>query len=442
MKKSTTFWVMFAGAFTYLLAVTNRSSLGVAALLATERFQVNAAALSTLAVSQLIVYALMQVPVGILLDRYGAKKMLVLGSAAMTAGQLLVSVSQTLGLAVAGRMFVGLGDAFIFISVIRLVNGWFVGSRATRVQQLVTNTGQLGQAVSAIPFASLLHWGGWQVSFMLLSMVTSLSVFLGMALLKNDRHEHAHNERPKDIKTVLGFLKENFKHPGVRMAFWVHFTLQSAPSVFGLLWGYPFLVEAVGLQPMLASLLLSSFVIVGFFIGPLVSWFCARFPVRRSFWVLSMALAVFAIWSVVILTPGKPNLAIILLLCLILAASGPSSMIAFDYARTFAPTVKLGTASGVVNVGGFMATFIMMFVAGVVLDLVQAVAVSAGEDAALYSIAGFKWAMTVQLAVLVIGVSMFLVERRKARLKLFHDEGIKLSPIRVVIRDRIRRKLR
>ena len=59
MKKVSTFWVMFAGAFTYLLAVTNRSSLGVAALLATSRFDVNAAALSTLAVSQLAVYAFM-----------------------------------------------------------------------------------------------------------------------------------------------------------------------------------------------------------------------------------------------------------------------------------------------------------------------------------------------------------------------------------------------
>ena len=144
---------MIAGALAYLMTVTNRSSMGVASLLASERFDVAATSLSTLAVAQLVVYAVMQIPVGILLDRFGSKSMLVFGTLVMTLGQYLVSISEQLGLAVVGRMFVGLGDAFVFISVIRLVNGWFVGARATRIQQLVTNTGQLGQAVSAIPFA-------------------------------------------------------------------------------------------------------------------------------------------------------------------------------------------------------------------------------------------------------------------------------------------------
>jgi hypothetical protein len=117
-------------------------------------------------------------------------------------------------------------------------------------------------------------------------------------------------------------------------------------------------------------------------------------------------------------------------------------MIAFDYARTFVPKQKLGTASGVVNVGGFVATFSMMFVAGLVLDLVKVTREAAGISVELYSIEGFKWAMLVQLVVIILGISMFLLERRKARIKLFHDEGIKLRPIRVVIRDRIRGKMR
>jgi len=442
VKKVSTFWVMFAGTFTYLLAVTNRSSLGVAALLATERFEVNAAALSTLAVSQLAVYAFMQVPVGILLDRYGAKKLLVFGSIAMAFGQLLVSVSQTLSLAVMGRMLVGLGDAFVFISVIRLVNGWYEGGKATRVQQLVTNIGQLGQAVSAIPFALLLQFSGWQVSFFTLAALSGVTIFVGLVFIKNDRQEHEHNQRPNEIKIVLGYLKENLRHPGVRMAFWVHFTLQSAPSVFSLLWGYPFMVQAVGQSPQMASLLLSSFVIVGFFIGPLVSSYCARYPVRRSLWVLGSGGAVFVIWSIIILLPGTPSLPLIIALCIVLAAAGPSSMIAFDYARTFVPKQKLGTASGVVNVGGFVATFSMMFIAGLVLDIVKVNRESAGASVELYSIEGFKWAMLVQLAVIILGISMFLLERRKARIKLFHDEGIKLRPIRVVLRDRIRGKIR
>lgn len=140
--------------------------------------------------------------------------------------------------------------------------------------------------------------------------------------------------------------------------------------------------------------------------------------------------------------PGKSPLWLITLLCVVLAASGPMSMIAFDYTRNFAPKSRLGSASGFVNIGGFTATFIMMFLAGVILDVVKANSVAAGRQSALYSLEGFKWAMSVQFLILLVGTTMFLLERRKARLKLFLDEGIMLRPLRVVLSERIGRKTR
>jgi MFS family permease len=225
------------------------------------------------------------------------------------------------------------------------------------------------------------------------------------------------------------------------MAFWVHFTLQSAPSVFALLWGYPFLVSAQGLSPEIASGVLSSFVIIGFFVGPFVSWYCAKYPKRRSNLVLGMIFLLASLWSVVIFLPGQTPFIFLLLLAVVLASSGSTSMVAFDYVRSFVPKNRMGTASGFVNVGGFLATFSMMFIAGLILDAVQAFRVKNGEvEPALFSQIAFKWAMTVQLAALAIGCAGFLYERSKARKKLFIDEGIKLRPTRVVIMERLRRK--
>ena len=433
---------MIAGALAYLITVTNRSSMGVASLLASQKFEVAATSLSTLAVAQLVVYAIMQVPVGILLDRFGSKAMLVFGTAVMTGGQFLVAISTELGLAVVGRMFVGLGDAFIFISVIRLVNGWFVGPRATRVQQLVTNTGQLGQAVSAIPFAAMLGAYGWNTSFTILAGASFATVFISAVFIVNDRESRSAEHKSPSLRIVFGQLIENVKHPGVRMAFWTHFILQSAPSVFSLLWGFPFLVGGQGIEPHIASLLLSSFVIIGFIIGPLISSFCARYPQRRSFLILSTVLALAIVWTMVIFIPGKAPIWLVALLCLVLATSGPMSMIAMDYTRSFIDKSRLGTATGFVNIGGFVATFSMMFLAGIILDLVKAASSAAGQTAELYSLNGFRWAMSVQFLVLIIGTSMFLLERKKARVKLFLDEGIILRPIGVVISERISRKTR
>ena len=442
MRKSNGFWVLAAGALTYLVAVTNRSSMGVASLEATTRFEVAATALSTLAVAQLIVYAAMQVPVGILLDRFGAKALLVFGSISMGIGQALVSLAQTLPLAVVGRMCVGLGDAFVFISVIRLVNGWYEGPKATRIQQLTTNIGQLGQAVSAIPFAFMLRDFGWNSSFMLLAATSLAMVFLVLVFIVNDRPSHHIVAERQTMRMVLSQLVENVKHAGVRMAFWTHFTLQSAPSVFLLLWGYPFLVQGQGFSPAISSWLISGFVIVGFLVGPFISWFCARYPRRRSFLVLSTIFALSVSWALVIAMPGKSPLWLIIVLCFVLATSGPMSMIAFDYTRNFAPKSRLGSASGFVNIGGFTATFSMMFLAGVILDVVRAASAAQGKVAELYSLEGFKWAMSVEFLVLGLGTVMFLVERRRARAKLFIDEGIILRPLRVVIAERISRKTR
>lgn len=442
MKKTNAFWVLTAGALTYLMAVTNRSSMGVASLLASEKFEVAATALSTLAVAQLIVYAAMQIPVGILLDRFGSRALLVFGSLSMAVGQFFVSIAEVLTVAVIGRMFVGLGDAFVFISVIRLVNGWYTGAKATRIQQLTTNVGQLGQAVSAIPFASLLVSAGWNPSFMLLSAATLGAVFIALVFIVDDREPELSIRAGLTIKQVISQLSENIRNPGIRMAFWTHFTLQSAPTVFALLWGFPFLVQGQGVDPAIASLLLSSFVIVGFFVGPFISFFCSKYPKRRSFLVLSMVGALAFTWALVIIQPGKAPLWLLVALCLVLAASGPTSVTAFDYTRGFVPKSRLGSASGVVNIGGFLASFLMIFFAGVILDAVKAISTYNGIQVELYSSLGFKWAMSVQFFVLALGTTMFLIERKKARAKLFLDEGIYLRPLRLVLTERIARKRR
>ena len=119
-------WGVWAvGALVYLVAFFHRTSLGVAALAAQQRFGIGATALSTFAILQLGVYMVMQVPAGIMADRFGPRRMLGMALLSMAAGQVLFAVATSMPLAVAGRALVGLGDAFTFISVIRLASSWF-----------------------------------------------------------------------------------------------------------------------------------------------------------------------------------------------------------------------------------------------------------------------------------------------------------------------------
>ena len=412
---------MTAGALAYLVAVINRSSLGVAALAATERFDVAATMLSTLAVSQLAVYAAMQIPVGILLDRFGARRLLVFGACSMAVGQLLVAFIPVFGFAVAGRMLVGLGDAFVFISMIRLVHGWFDGAKATRIQQLLTNVGQVGQAISALPFALVLHLNGWTVAFASLAFVTVALVFVLLAVVQEDRNPSDGIIRAESLKTSFRQLASNVAKPGVRASFWIHFTLQSAPSVFLLLWGYPFLVSAEKFSPSAASFALSTFAVTGLLAGPVIGWVCGRYPNARIFMVVGTALSISGSWILVLLQPDSAPTWMILLLIFVLGVSGPMSMVAFDFVRNHVDKSQLGAVNGFVNVGGFVATFSMMFVAGVILDQV---ALANSDDSGVisrFTLEGFRWAMSVEFLALALGVLMLAMELAKTRALKSHQ---------------------
>lgn len=398
---------MGAAVFAYFVSVIQRSTMGVATLSATERFETGATALSSLAAAQLAIYALMQIPAGIALDRYGARKLIIFGSIMTGLGNFVVAGAEQLPLAVLGRMVVGFGDAFVFISMIRLINGWVSGPRATRFTQLFANLGQLGQLVSAFPFAYLLGTAGWSVSFSAAGSLALIAASLGVLML---RDEPGFTRQVGNVTSVIRQFRDNISDPFTRKAFWVHFTMQSSGSVFILLWGYTFLVQAEGLSKPAASALLGSFVFVGFFVGPLLSQICVKHPARRHQLVLAVYGLMSLAWIIIVLSPGANPTWQIVLLVLSLGVGGPASMVAFDYSRTSIPQYRLGSSNGIINSGGFVATFITMFLVGVALDLIQRFDLAGG--ASLYSLPAFKMAFPIQVAVMTIGLVMFYRERR------------------------------
>jgi MFS family permease len=381
--------------------------MGVASIEAAQRFDVGAAALSTLAVAQLAVYAAMQIPVGMLLDRFGARKLIIFGSVATGVGNLIVAVSTALVFAVIGRMLVGFGDAFIFISMIRLVNGWVLGAKATRFTQLFANIGQLGQIASTVPFAYLLGIAGWTPAFTVAAGLALAAAALGLLALRDEP-----GETESKIPRIGAWqqFRENLSDPYTRKAFWVHFTLQSSGSVFILLWGYPFLVIGEGLSRPIAAVLMGSFVFIGFAVGPALSYLCTTYPNSRHRLVSGVYALIVLAWSTVLVTPGENPLWQIILVVLSLGLGGPASVIAFDYSRTSIPKQRLGSANGIINSGGFIATFSSMLFVGFALDSIRELGWSNSKD--LYALSAFKMAFPIQLIILTFGLIMFNRERR------------------------------
>jgi sugar phosphate permease len=427
-------WLMWAiGLAAYVVAVMQRSSLGVAAVEATDRFDITATALSTLAVFQLVVYAVLQIPVGVVVDRVGPRFMLLTGATLMVVGQSALAFSTTFGVALVGRILVGAGDAMTFVSVMRLLSSWFSGRTLPIASQLTGTIGGLGQVLSAFPLVFVLHAWGWSATYLSAAALGVVVVILLLVVLSDSPEPRAPMAGSTGWASSLSHLREALARPGTQLGFWAHFVSQPPITVFALLWGFPFLSVGLGYGPVAAAGLLTLTVLSAIVTGPILGVLSARYPWRRSNIVLAVVIAMGIAWASVLLWPGQPPLWLIIILLVVISVGGPGSLIGFDFARMFNPARSLGSATGVVNVGGFLATFSIMFLMGVILDVADRSRGGSGIPAELYSLDSFRIAFLAQYVVLGGGVVMLLRARRRTRARLHEDEGIEVGPLWVAL---------
>ena len=400
-------WVIWGVALAvYVLAVFHRSSLGVAGLIAADRFDISATSLATFTVLQLVVYAGMQVPVGVLLDRYGSRAMLLVGLGLMTLGQLAFAFAQSFPTAVAARAVVGAGDAMVFVSVIRLVTVWFLVRQAPMVTQLTGLTGQLGAIAAAGPLSYLLHALGWTRAFALTSSVGVVLLVAVLAVVKDSPYRRGDVVAIK-LRALAQSVRTVWGNPGTRLGMWSHFSSQFSATVFSLLWGYPFLVQGLGWSARGASTLLMAMTAWAVVSGLVTARLVARLPYYRSWIVVGVVLAMVVPWTAVLLWPGAAPGWLVVVMAFATASGGPASMVGFDLARSFTPAHETGRANGLVNIGGFTASLLTMGLIGVVLDLSS----TGGMDS--YTLGDFKLAMAVHYLFWTLGVVQTLRYRRR-----------------------------
>ena len=412
-KRAYAVWSL--GVAAYAVAVFQRASLGVAGLDAQERFGATAAVLSLFGVVQLGVYAAMQIPVGVLLDRVGPRRMVVAGALLMAAGQLALALAGGVPVALAARVLVGAGDALTFISVLRLVPAWFPPRRAPLLTQLTGMLGQSGQVVAAFPLVAGLHAVGWTPTYAVAAAVGVLVAALVAAALR-DAPPGVQAAAPEVEKGARRrALLAAWRERGTRLGLWTHFVTQFSGAVFALFWGYPFLVGGQGVSPATAGVLLTVLVVAAVAVGPVLGALAARWPLRRSAIVLAVVLGSAIAWAVVLAWPGRAPPPLLVLLVLVLAANGPASMVGFDFARTENPPARLGSATGIVNVGGFVASLLTILAVGLLLDLTGS----------------WRVALSVQFAVWAAGLAGLLRTRRVLR----RERGMRIDPLpRAVVR--------
>lgn len=370
--------VWLAAVVVYVAAITGRTSFGVAGVAAMERFEVDAAAIAVFASVQVGTYALMQIPTGVAIDRFGPRAMLVIGALVMGIGQVILGLSSSYPIAVAARVLIGAGDATAFLSVMRILPYWFPLPKAPMFTQMTSSVGQIGQFLSAVPFAALLGATGWTVSFVSLGAV-GVIIALAAAVAVSDSPEAA-GIRSTDTTATVSPAADRL--PGTRsgigvavrspvawQAFFTHYIGLILVPVFILMWGVPLMTQAMGLSPAQAGIVLTVNTVFLVIFSPLHGRVSARLSHYRHITAIGFALAHMLSWLIFFLPTQPRGFGAMLVMAAVMAAFFPAANYGFDVIRENMHRSVVATATGLGNMGGFFAGMIGAQLVGIVLSV-------------------------------------------------------------------------
>ncbi|MFX4221654.1 MAG: MFS transporter [Thalassobaculum sp.] len=255
-----------------------RSSNGVIAPQIMAEMNVDAAAIGLSSGAFFLIFAALQVPIGVLFDKYGARLVVSTMLIFSIAGSVLFAVAHSVEALVVGRFLIGLGLAGGMVGSLVILARWHSPSDFTRAMTILFATANLGSLLATSPLAASADWIGWRPTFLALALLTAL-VGIAFYAVVRDRPDPA--EHDDGARELLGA-----KFRGVGQVFRVKGLLCVLPmvalgyssviTILGL-WGAPYLTEVHGLDGLDSGQLLSVLAIA-FVVGTL-----AFGPIQRRF---------------------------------------------------------------------------------------------------------------------------------------------------------------
>lgn len=311
-------------------------------------FKVDAEAISLLTSLYFIIYSSMQIPVGILLDRYGPRHLVIGASACCALGSLIFSRASSIHMAEIGRVMIGFGSAFAVISCLKLAANWFPLRRFAMLTGLTVTVGMMGAITGDAPLAFVVENIGWRHSMLLLAIVGAVLCFAAIIIIRDKPKayhatEHTDNNPAPSLKGLLMVLKSKQS--------WfasIYGGLMFAPtSVFAAAWGETFLEQLYKVsRPHAAGLV--SLIFFGWAIGsPLCGWISDTLGRRLPTMYVGSIMALI-VSSIMIYVPHLPiPLMAVLLFCFGMFSSGFLS--AFPLVREINPPRYNATALAFIN---------------------------------------------------------------------------------------------
>jgi predicted MFS family arabinose efflux permease len=386
----------------FVLSFVHRTAPAAIAGELTAAFGISATVLGTLAATYFLVYTVLQVPVGVLADTLGPRRILTAGCAVAAAGSLLFALAPVWEVAALGRTLVGIGVSVAFISVLKLNAVWFPPQRFATLAGVTMFVGNLGAVVAGGPLAWLVTQTSWRTVFVALA---ALSALLAAAIWWRVR------DRPEDLGLPAvnppsagggvpwgTALRRVLANPSTWPPFFVNFGVGGSYLAFAGLWAVPYLQQVHGMSRVTAAQHASA-LLLGVAVGSMaIGVISDRLGSRRG--VMRVAVLAYLLswlpWLAGVQWPLAATLAWFGLMGLLI----PGFTLSWTIVKEANPAQYSGIATAVVNTGIFLGAGVLQPLVGWVLDRGRAGGDAAPWDAPIAVLAG---AAALALAAAFVG---------------------------------------
>jgi sugar phosphate permease len=380
-------WVVFATVlFTYFLIVSQRTAPGLISDQLMKDFNVTASTIGLLTSIQFLAYAGLQIPIGILADRFGPNLFLIAGALLNGLGTLLYSLAPNEFVLFLARLLVGMGDATIWVNLVLILSQWFKVKEFIGLLGLAGVAGSLGFLMATVPFSAWIDLSGWRAPFFTIGIILCLcGLLLYMVLIKKPKQMTFNDsvtkktsiKRDQKREKTLIILRRIFSNRQAWATFLCHFGVVGTYVGFIGSWAVPYAMHVYGLPRSNASQLIM-FGLFGAIVGaPLTSWISSRLESIKRPYIFVHMIVVFS-WIAFLLFNGKPPYFMLIILFLIIGYGNGASALTFAVVRQSFDMKEVGVVSGFANTGGFLSAVLLPSIFGKVLDHFHNVPISVG----------------------------------------------------------------
>ena len=368
-------------------------------------FGVGAAMLGNLSAIYFFTYALLQVPGGMMLDRFGPRRVLTAAIALCALATALFAVADGTAWAYAGRSLVGAASAFSLVGALKLVSIWFPPRRFALAAGLSSALGTVGGIMGQAPLAGLVQTAGWRESLIGTAIAGAVLAVAFWLVVRDD--VEATPQRTAGPAGISGGLKKAATTPQVWLVAWASALQAPILMAFAGLWGVPYMMRSYGMERPAAAAAIS-LVLVGFGVAtPLIGWWSDHIERRKLPMVVGACTSLVAMVAL-IYGPRLP-LAVAFALCLVAGVGTSAMFLALSIGREHGPPGATGTVIGLINMANMFVGAVFQPLIGWLLDLNWDGLVKAG--ARVYLVEAYHKAFLVLIASHVLALLIMAMVR-------------------------------